>query len=336
MSPCEVAQLGELRRLSNGLQGISTTVSLDRRKAMHGTMHSGAKWAGAVLVVAVFCAVAPLVYVHVASEALIERRFPLPAVEEPPAKTAKMGRGEHLAAVAGCLDCHGPDLEGRRATLGPLHLWSSNLRIAAHKMTTAEFQRALCRGVAPDATTLWGMPSEDYMYMSEQDVAAIYASLQSFASAGVVRPKPGWSIHARLAVLQGQIVPSVIATRDSPSSLDLGPRYDGGRYLARIACSACHGTDLGGTPGVPDLTRVGTYDRASFFDLLRRGWGAHGRRLPAMYRLAQTRFHLFADYEIMALFDYLSARAHAPVTLFARARANELRRRETVTLEDED
>ena len=55
-----------------------------------------------------------------------------------------------------------------------------------------------------------------------------------------------------------------------------------------------------------------------------------------MKRLAAVRFHAFADYEIMALFDYLSARARAPAAMFARAKANELRRRELIMLENDD
>jgi hypothetical protein len=55
-----------------------------------------------------------------------------------------------------------------------------------------------------------------------------------------------------------------------------------------------------------------------------------------MNRLARTRFNAFADYEIVALFDYLSARAHAPAAMFARAKANERRRRALITLENDD
>jgi len=299
-------------------------------------MHSVAKAAFVVSALAVISAAAAPLYVHLASEAVIERRYPLPAIEEPPTLSGRADRGAHLGTIAGCSDCHGAELEGRRASIGPLRLWSSNLRIDAQKMSAGEFERALRRGLAPDATSLWAMPSEDYMYVSEADVADIYAWLHSFGNAGSVRPEPVWNLPARIAVLRGRIFPAVIATRDAVSSLDLGPRYDGGRYLARIACSQCHGTDLAGSAAAPDLTGVAAYSRAAFFDLLRRGWGARGRRLPVMSRLARVRFHAFADYEIMALFDYLSARAHAPAAMFARARANALRRRELVMMEDDD
>lgn len=280
-------------------------------------------------------AAAPL-FVHLASEALIERRYPLPVIEEPVAARAAGARGAHLATIAGCADCHGTDLQGRRASLGPLRLWASNLRLDAVRLSAGEFERALRRGLAPEGTSLFGMPSQNFMYMSESDVADLYGWLRSLGPFGRATPKPVWTLRARLALVRGRIVPAAIATRDAPSSLDLGPRYDGGRYLARIACSECHGTDLGGSSAGPDLKIVAAYSRTAFFDLLRRGWGTNGHRLRAMSRLAKVRFHVFADYEIMALFDYLSARAHAPAALFARARANELRRRETITLENND
>jgi mono/diheme cytochrome c family protein len=299
-------------------------------------MHSVARVAIAILALTVLCTAAAPLYVHLESEAIIERRYPLPAIEEPVAALEIGARGAHLATVAGCSDCHGADLAGRRETIGRLHLWSSNLRIVANNMSAGEFERALRRGIAPDATSLWAMPSEDYKYMSEANVADLYAWLRSLGPSGNLRPRPVWNLRARIALLNGQIVPAVIATRDAPSSLDLGPRYDGGRYLARIACSECHGTDLAGSAGAPDLITVAGYSRTNFFDLLRRGWGARGRRLPTMYRLARVRFHAFADYEIVALFDYLSTRAHAPAAMFARAKANELRRRALITLENDD
>jgi cytochrome c553 len=172
--------------------------------------------------------------------------------------------------------------------------------------------------------------------MSELDVAAIIAYLRSLGPAGPRQPQRRWDLRERALLLDGRIVPSVLAARDTSSSLDLGPRYDGGRYLARIACGECHGTDLAGAAGAPDLDIVSHYNRPEFFDLLRRGIGAHGRRVPAMSRLASVRFRVLEDYEIMALLDYLGARAHAPADLIARANANEKRRRAQSAVENQD
>lgn len=278
---------------------------------------------------AILSALALPAYVYLASDALIERRYPLPASSEF-VWTISSARGEHLARVAGCADCHAADLEGR-PVVGPaaLRIGSSNLRLAVAHMSGIEFERAVRRGIASDATSLWGMPSADYAYMSEGDVAALYRYLNELGPAGTPQPRPRWSWRARLALVDGQITPVALMVRDAPTSLDMGPRYDGGRYLARIACGQCHGTDLGGTAmqDAPDLGSISRYSRSAFFDLLRRGVGARGRRVSQMHRLAAVRFRFFADYEIMALYDYLDARAHASPAEVARAKANEARRR---------
>lgn len=298
------------------------------------------KWGGATALVIVAIAAVVPIYVYIASDAVIERRYPLPAIEEPPTPTPRdIARGMHLAHIAGCSDCHGADFEGRPAPRAePLRLWSSNLRVSAARMSDGEFERALRRGIASDATSLWAMPSADYAYMGEADVAASLAYLRALGAAGPIRPRPLWDRDARLALLEGRIVPAVLAVRDAPSSLDLGPRYDGGRYLARISCGECHGTDLAGSleRGIPDLDIVSLYSRPAFFDLLRRGIGAHHRRVPAMTRLSSIRFHVLADYEITALYDYLDARAHAPPALLAREKANQSKRRAAIAAQSEE
>ncbi|HEY1614029.1 MAG TPA: hypothetical protein VGF97_10100, partial [Rhizomicrobium sp.] len=191
----------------------------------------------------------------------------------------------------------------------------------------AGFERAVRRGIADGATTLWGMPSAEYTYISENDMAALLAYVRAQPPAGPAHPRPRFDRGARLALLEGRMEPAVLAAFDAPSSLDMGPRYDGGRYLARISCGECHGADLEGTKVAPDLSVVSRYSRAAFFDLLRRGIGAHARAVPAMKRLAAIRFHVLEDFEIMALYDYLDARAHAPATLIARASVAAARQR---------
>jgi hypothetical protein len=93
---------------------------------------------------------------------------------------------------------------------------------------------------------------------------------------------------------------------------------------------------LKGVGYAPDLSRIALYSRPAFFALLRQGYGAKGRVLPVMYRLARVRFHAFADYEIMALYDYLDARAHAPPALVARAEALRRHQEDEKTLNERD
>jgi cytochrome c553 len=79
-----------------------------------------------------------------------------------------------------------------------------------------------------------------------------------------------------------------------------------------IACGSCHGGDLTGSGAVPDLNVTAHYTQTQFFQLMRRGWSHDGRPLPVMKPLARRRFHAFADWEIVPLYAYLTARAHAP------------------------
>jgi mono/diheme cytochrome c family protein len=271
------------------------------------------KWAGAVAGAAVLLGVLAWVYVYVESEAIIQRRYPLPSSTVHAVDTAKaIARGKHLMAIAGCSGCHGSDLHGRLLTKnGELPVWSSNLKRLTQSMPDDEFERAIRFGIKPDATSMWVMPSYDDTYMSEDDVIAIVSYLRSLPPDGPVRPEPEFDLRARMALLEGNLAPIAPDTLESPSSLDLGPRYDGGHYLARVTCAECHGTDLTGTGAVPDLTVVSSYGRAGFFALLREGRAAPGHAVKVMPRLARSRFHYFADYEIDALYDYLTARAKA-------------------------
>ena len=274
--------------------------------------------------------------VWLASEAVLLRRYPLASTTARPDMTAKqIARGAHLMAITGCADCHGAGLEGRlQIAQAGLAVFSTNLTRAAQTLSDGEIERAIRGGIKPDATTEWAMPSANYRYMSEDDVASLISYLRSLAPRGPVRAEPRFGWTERLALLHGKIVPQVLVARDSISSLDMGPRYDGGRYLARIACSECHATDLKGEGYAPDLNVMARYDRGAFFSLMRRGVGTGDRMLPVMHRLVRTRFRAFADYEIEALFDYLDARAHAPADVLAKDAALRRHQESTKALTD--
>ena len=273
-------------------------------------MHPFLKWSlGAAGLVLGLTAIATAI-VWLQSEAVIERRYPLPSTTVETSKEEKaVARGAHLVAIAGCSDCHGANLEGRltrQETVLPV--WSSNLRRDAHALTDEEFERAIRTGITPDSTSMWVMPAMDYVYMSEDDVEGIVSYLRTLKALGTTPPAPVFDMPARFAIARGDLEPIALRAPESPTSLDLGPRYDGGRYLARIACADCHDTDLTGSADTPDLKVVAHYTRADFFALMHAGRAPDGHRPKDMGR---PRFRALHDYEIDALYDYLSARAQA-------------------------
>ncbi|HWU25614.1 MAG TPA: cytochrome c [Rhizomicrobium sp.] len=268
------------------------------------------KWSFAAAGLALSLSVLLPAAIWLRSEAVIERRYPLLSATLTASTDAKSRRrGAHLAAIGGCADCHGSDLEGRHMVRdGILPMWSPNLRRLAHAIADDDFERAVRSGIAPDSRSTWLMPAMDYTYMSEDDLAAILAYLRSLDARGPARAATTFDMRARFAVADGDLEPIAVRALESPASLDLGPRYDGGRYLARIACGDCHGTDLQGSKMGSDLDSVAPYSRTQFFALLRGGRTYDGRALGAM---ARPRFRALYDYEIDALYDYLSARAKA-------------------------
>lgn len=278
-------------------------------------MHPALKWTLAVAGVIVALAFLVPGVIWLQSEAIIERRYPLASTTVEASEKAKaIARGAHLMIIAGCADCHGRDFEGRLLNRMPLlPIWSSNLRLLARSMSDEEFERAIRDGLTPAATSNWVMPSFDYTYMSEDDLIAIVSYLRTLTPAGTAKPSPSFDMGARFAIVREDVVPIAQRTLENSASLDMGPRYDGGRYLARIACSDCHDTDLTGSADgtAPNLAVVGRYERSAFFALMRGGRSRDGRALKTMERMTGARFHAFADYEIDALYDYLSARARA-------------------------
>ncbi|MEL5849450.1 MAG: hypothetical protein U7M05_08825 [Candidatus Igneacidithiobacillus chanchocoensis] len=266
------------------------------------------------LVVALVATLAAFVYL--ASEARITARYTLPSSIMRPASTpGAVQRGAHLAMIYGCEDCHtapgNPAFTGNMLHVQPgLTLAAPNLRRFLKHRGPGLFDIALRRALTPGAQAIWDMPSNAYVYMSDQDMAALLAYFSSLPVIGNAPSGMHFSFRARLAVLAGTLRPANPYGLGLIGPRELGPAYDGGRYLAMMSCSGCHGTDLDGKPnGAPDLRVIQAYDRPQFFALLRQGVVPRGRSAPVMAKLARRRFRALKDYEINALYDYLKARA---------------------------
>jgi cytochrome c553 len=254
-------------------------------------------------------------YAWLVSETIVQRHYPLFSMDVYyKTDAATLARGQHTLALAGCESCHGRDLTGARIHPYPwFTIWAPNLTRSLQTLNDEQFARAIRFGVHTDGTSLWVMPSANYMYMSDADVSAMIAYIHSLPAKGDATPPPRFDSIARLAILRGDLAPSALDMSQNESSLDLGPRYQGGRYLARVSCALCHQLDLSGTPDgrVPNLTILRRYSLRDLFGLLREGKSQRHNMVPTHYALAKARFSAFKDYEVMALYDYLSARAQA-------------------------
>jgi cytochrome c553 len=256
----------------------------------------------------------PPAYVWLLSEAILDRRYTLPrSLVVADSTPTAIQRGARLAMLAGCTGCHGVDLLGKKLH-EPIAIRAGNLRAVMPKYSDEDFDRAIRRGLRPDASSLWIMPSQAYLYMRDTDVAALLGYLRALKAKGRLTPAPHFGVAAREKIARGELQPAADLVQSQMPAIDLGPHFSGGRYIAMFACGACHGTELTGSPdgSTPDLNVVRHYTRSRFFNLMRKGWGARGRRLKVMGPLARQRFHILMDWEIDPLYGYLIARANAP------------------------
>jgi cytochrome c553 len=271
-------------------------------------------WGGVVLAAALALWWAQPVYVWLASEAVIGQRYTLPrSLVHADSTPEALARGARLVRLAGCTGCHGVDLAGKRLH-EPFAIYASNLRALTPVYADEDFDRAIRRGLRPDASSLWVMPSQAYVYVRDADIAAILGYLRVLPPRGRITPPPSFSPAERSAIVRGDLQPVADLALTQMPAISLGPHYDGGRYIAMLACGVCHGGELSGSPDglAPDLNVIVRYTRPAFFNLLHKGGGAHGRRLRTMGPLAKQRFHILQDWEIDPLYAYLTARAHAP------------------------
>lgn len=228
--------------------------------------------------------------------------------------------GERLIHVLGCTGCHDVRLQGMFLTkdepqYGPLY--ASNLSVELPQYSVAEIDGLIRHGVHPQRRTLWGMPSEIFQHLSDQDFVALVDYLRTLKPVGQKLPPPQFSPQDRKDIASGNYKPAALAVRETSKELpvDLGSQFELGRYITEVTCAECHGPKLEGNPNapmgrIPNLSVAGAYSRAEFEMLMTRGIAAGNRKInPIMAGVARTRFAHFTPNERNALFAYLKARA---------------------------
>lgn len=215
--------------------------------------------------------VAGVAWVYLSSERRFSRRYDVPARELEVPALQNLDRGSHLATIWGCNDCHGPDLAGRVVIDGPA------MRLVAPNVTggsgspTADYEsrdwaRAIRHGVRPDGMPLIFMPAQDYYPMSNDDLGALVAYLESVPP--VDRDQPATVVRGlgRFLFVTGRLplVPAELIDHEAPRPV-APPMAETAAYGAYLAhgCQGCHGEGLAGGPvpgappdwpAAPDLT----------------------------------------------------------------------------------
>lgn len=275
------------------------------------------KLAGVALASVVAFVVVALAGAVLASEVMIRWPAKAQASQVVAAKDAgAVERGRRIAVLNGCHDCHGDAMEGRmfHDEPGIMKAWGPNLSLAAAEQSDAQLDAAIRQGVGADGRQLWVMPSNALAHLTDGETADLLAYLRSFKPVGEVQTRIQIGSQARIGVLLGKFEsePKMIAEMGDVRLPDLGAQHAAGRETARV-CVECHGQELKGNAFLkaPDLNVAAAYEPEDFAKLLRTGVGVGGRDLGLMTAVGKTRFHILTDAEIVALQDYLKARAAA-------------------------
>ena len=262
-------------------------------------------------------------------EAALDRVYTLADVQlDVSGDPAQVERGRHLAVTRGCTDCHGDDLAGRVVIdAGPIGLYvAANLTAAGAGagMDANIFEHAVRHGVGRDGRPLRFMPATDFAGMGDDDVAALFAYVQSVPPASKPLPETRIGPLGRVLYLFDQI-PVLITAEAVDHAAASAPRAapiaaataDYGRYLAS-GCTGCHGERFAGgrIPGAPpelpiaaNLTPhpsgLGAWSEADFIRAIREGKRPDGSDIDPF--MPWKSLGQMTDIELRALYAYLQS-----------------------------
>jgi mono/diheme cytochrome c family protein len=249
-----------------------------------------------------------------------------------PTHAVALERGRYLYTSRGCADCHGANGGGRTFVRSgdSLHLAGANITRAANAATVnyqpIDWVRTLRHGVKPDGRALRVMPSEDYNRLTDADLGAIVAYVQSLPEAPGGAAVIELPLPARVLYGFGQI-------RDAADKIDHtlppqqpvaeGVSVEHGQYVANM-CLGCHGAKLeggripGGPPDWPAAARLAPGEGSAmaryrnadaFLRMFKSGKTAEGRTLAVMPFEALSKL---SDTDARALHLYLTSLDRTP------------------------
>ena len=240
-----------------------------------------------------------------------------------------LDEGKRIFQYRGCEACHGEQLEGLvymdNPAIGQVitpNLTSGQGGIGAQR-TNEDLVRSIRHGVRPDGTALLFMPSTEFYFMSDDDVAKVIAYIRSLSPVDNIMPASTLSVTGRLVMsvtkeitfLPAELIPHN-APRPPIPEMGITPEY--GEYLA-LSCKVCHGLTLSGGeipgfppewPSAPNLTfgrgsRLPSWGEEGFIQIIRTG-KKHGRSISHDYMPWESYRHM-TDDELRAVYTYLQS-----------------------------
>ncbi len=254
-----------------------------------------------------------------------------------PSDARSIDRGHHLATIL-CMECHTSDMGGDPHFFegGPLGSTASpNLTPGKGGLSAdysnADLVLAIRHGVKRDGTSVFLMSSQNFAYLSDQDLGALIAYIRALPPVDRETPEP----HVRLTFLGGVLygagafghllrASEIQKMGDLPAAPPVGMTANYGNYLVNInGCRDCHGAQLAGgkpsapgSPLAPNLTPGGelrAWSEADFAKTLRTGVTPTGDQLENTFMPWKSKGQM-TDDEMQAIWMYLQSLPALPTS----------------------
>lgn len=276
------------------------------------------KWIGFVVVALLLSVSLAAGYVYVASERELSREFDArdDARLVISRDEATLAEGRRIAQLAGCMHCHGDDFSGRVVDDIPnlIRLVAPNVSVILPEYDDAGLATMLRKGVKPDGTSVFLMPSEMFRHLSDEDLSKLVSWLRTVpATTQGIQEKTQLRPIGRFLLAKGDFNVGARAIEVLPpaqKTFDPADPVSRGRYLVMNYCTECHGQNLEGFAPInaPALAVAKAYSLESFSRLLREGVPqGEPRELRIMGPTSQMRFSNFTAEEIESVHTYLSS-----------------------------
>ena len=242
-----------------------------------------------------------------------------------PSDQASIARGEHIATIRMCKDCHTDNWSGQSDSVpGLITLSIPNLTPGMGGVgaanTDEDWVRAIRHGVGHDGRGLLLMPSRVWYSLSDEDLADLIAYLKNLPPVDNELSMTDLGLLGRVMLALGQLPPeaskpdATVIDHDAPRPIAPEPAVtvEYGKYLAST-CALCHGANFNGQTIfdgslAPNLTMGGemhAWSEEDFMRTLRAGVTPNGHQLKSV--MPWKYFGQMTNDELRAVWLYLQS-----------------------------
>jgi cytochrome c553 len=240
-----------------------------------------------------------------------------------PTDSASIALGEHVVNTRGCRDCHGKDLGGKVMIDDPGlgRVVAANLTSggSGKDFSTEDWVRAIRHGIGTDHKPLLVMPSKEFYFISDNDLANVIGYIKSLPPVEKNLPDHNLKPLARVLYVAGPLAGLTSAEQidhTAENTMEQKPAVTAayGKYLA-ITCTGCHGEDFKGKemeiPGmkpsanITSTGNVGKWTEEQFITVLKTGKRPDGVQLDNKDMPWDAMTKNFTEDEIRSIYLFL-------------------------------